>query len=243
MFKSKEIRLRRDSALDEVRWRASSLGLQALNQAELIALLLAGGGDAPLVTAATLISKHGSLARLAEVPQAVLTREKGMGCATAWRLAAAFEIGARCRGCTVPAGRPISGPADLVPLLMEEFRAGDRERFLALHLDTRHRLTAMETVSVGTLNASLVHPREVFRNAVRRSSAAVIAAHNHPSGCCEPSREDLELTRRLDACGRLLGIELLDHVIVGADTALSLRERGWPASDEHWSDAADAQEG
>ena len=132
MFKSKEIQLHRGTAIGEVRWRASSLGLRALNQAELIALLLAGSGDDPTVVAATLISKFGPLARLAHVEPSTLAAERGMGQATALRLAAAFEIGARCRGTTEPTRRPITGPADLIPLLLEEFRAGDRERFLPL---------------------------------------------------------------------------------------------------------------
>jgi DNA repair protein RadC len=87
---------------------------------------------------------------------------------------------------------------------------------------------ALETVSVGSLNASLVHPREVYKPAVALGMAAVIAAHNHPSGCARPSADDLELTARLDRCGQLLGIELLDHIIVGHAEMVSLRQHGWP---------------
>ena len=95
-------------------------------------------------------------------------------------------------------------------------------------MDTRNRVINQTTLYVGSLNASLVHPREVFKPAVGLGAAAVIVAHNHPSGCARPSGDDLELTQRLIRCGELLGIELLDHVIVGRGEFLSLREDGWP---------------
>ena len=101
---------------------------------------------------------------------------------------------------------------------------------VALYLDARHAMLALRTVSVGTLDASLVHPREVFRPAVGLQAAAVVLAHNHPSGCPRPSGDDLELTRRLIRCGRLLGIELLDHLVVGDREVVSIRETGWPAA-------------
>jgi DNA repair protein RadC len=119
-------------------------------------------------------------------------------------------------------------PEDLHPLLRESFRGLDRERFLALYLDTRHRVQALETVSIGSLNASLVHPREVFKSAVGMSAAALVVAHNHPSGCPRPSGDDLELTARLARCGELLGISLLDHLVVGDTEIVSIREHGWP---------------
>jgi DNA repair protein RadC len=127
-------------------------------------------------------------------------------------------------------GLQVRGPADLVALLEEEFRGCDREHFLAVLLDTRHRVTAVETVAIGCLDASLVHPREVYKTAVALGAAAVVAAHNHPSGSAQPSREDLGLTRRLARCGRLLGIELLDHIVIGQGEYTSLREHGWPGA-------------
>ena len=113
-------------------------------------------------------------------------------------------------------------------MLRDEFRGLDRERFIALYLDARHRVRALETVSTGSLNASLVHPREVFKPAIALSAAAVIVAHNHPSGDPRPSGDDLELTGRLDRCGELLGIALLDHLVVGDADITSIREYGWP---------------
>ena len=209
---------------------------------ELLSLALSGIRD-PLVVAVGLLDRFGSLAAMGTCEPAELARTQGCGPAAARRLAAAFELGARSTASVDEQGVIVRGPDDLHGVLNEEFRRRDRERFLALHLDTRHRLRAIETVSIGSLNASLVHPREVFRSAVRQGTAALVVAHNHPSGCCEPSREDLELTVRLSECGRLMGIEVLDHLIVGSGRITSLRERGWPGRDDARPKAADAQEG
>ncbi len=124
----------------------------------------------------------------------------------------------------------VRGPDDLTGLLSRELGGLDREHVLGIYLDARHCVLALRTVSVGTLDASLVHPREVFRPAVALQAAAVVVAHNHPSGCPQPSGDDLELTRRLARCGRLLGIELLDHLVVGDGELVSIREHGWPGA-------------
>lgn len=204
-------------------------GPKALSNGELLAIVLgAGGGEPAAAVAARLLARAGSLAALAERRPAVLRGELGCGPARAARLAAAFELGARSRGPARTLGLAVTRPRDLVPLLEEEFRGCDREHFLAVLLDARHRVVAVETVAIGCLDASLVHPRELFRAAVVSGAAAVIAAHNHPSGCARPSPDDIGLTGRLARCGRLLGIELLDHIIVGRGEFTSLREHGWP---------------
>jgi len=118
-------------------------------------------------------------------------------------------------------------PRDVVGLLMGDMRDLDREVFKVLMLDIKHRIIAIDTLSVGDLSGTLVHPRELFKDAMRRNSAAVILVHNHPSGDPEPSPDDLELTRRLVAGGRLLGIEVLDHIIIGDNRYVSLKERGY----------------
>ena len=117
----------------------------------------------------------------------------------------------------------ISGPADVLGWL-SEIRTSDREQFICLHLDARNQVNALEVVSVGSLNASLVHPREVFKAAILNNAASVILAHNHPSDDPTPSREDIELTRRMVQAGELMGIEILDHVIVGPERFLSMKE-------------------
>ncbi len=198
-----------------------------------MALVLGPGGPVPAsLLAVQLLARCGSLPGLAEVSPQVLCRLPGVGLARAARLCAAVELGRRCQGPARKLGLLVRRPADLQPVLDDEFRGCDREHFLGLYLDTRHRVVAVETISIGSLNASLVHPREVFKPAVAMGAAAVIAAHNHPSGCARPSGDDLELTERLIRCGRLLGIEMLDHIIVGSGEFLSLREYGWPVPPE-----------
>lgn len=128
----------------------------------------------------------------------------------------------RYRGRTVPV---ISGPETVYNLLFPKLKKEHREHFIALYLSTRNRVIAQETISVGSLNASIVHPREVFRPALLHAAAALILAHNHPSGDPEPSQEDADITRRMHEAGKLLGIELLDHVVLAADGYTSLRER------------------
>jgi DNA repair protein RadC len=124
------------------------------------------------------------------------------------------------------APKPVRGPDDAVALVGKRLRAETREHFLALLLNARHECVAVETVSIGSLNASIVHPREVFRPAVLAASASIIVVHNHPSGDPEPSEEDIAITRRLVQVGELLGIGVLDHIIIAARGVVSLRERG-----------------
>ena len=118
------------------------------------------------------------------------------------------------------------GPDDVVALIGRKLRAESREHFLVLLLNARHECVAVETVSIGSLNASIVHPREVFRPAMLASAASIIVAHNHPSGDPEPSQEDLDITKRLAQVGELLGIGLLDHVVIAKRGVVSLRARG-----------------
>jgi DNA repair protein RadC len=119
----------------------------------------------------------------------------------------------------------IRGPEDLFKLLRPRIGKQDREHFVAVLLSSRNTVIGIETVSVGSLNASIVHPREVFKPAIVHSASAIALAHNHPSGNVTPSEEDLAITRRLRDAGRLLGIDLLDHVIVGHSSFASLKER------------------
>ncbi|TDA67703.1 MAG: DNA repair protein RadC [Clostridia bacterium] len=122
--------------------------------------------------------------------------------------------------------RTIGTPADVADLVRPLLEGADREHFLVLCLDTKNRVSAIHTVSVGTLNSSPVHPREVFKAAILANAASVILAHNHPSGDPEPSRDDREVTARLVECGKILGIGLLDHVVLGEGRFYSLKEAG-----------------
>src|SRR4051812_1754009 len=149
----------------------------------------------------------------------------GIGEAKACIILAAVELGRRIGRVRNPRRPVISSPADVDRLLRGRIANLDRENFVAVLLNTKNEVIENPTVSVGTLSASLVHPREVFKPAIRASAASVILAHNHPSGKAEPSREDREVTRRLSEAARILEIEVLDHVIVG-DGYFSMKEHG-----------------
>lgn len=221
----------RGSAAARERWRLSRFGTRDLAVGELLTLVLGGGGPTPPgVLAQQILHRFTDLRGIARCGPDALVGVPGLGSVKAMRLLAALELGRRLHADAVPRRLLVRGPADVAGLLAGELRGRDREHFLGLYLDARHRVAAVRTVSVGTLDASLVHPREVFLPAVGMQAAAVIVAHNHPSGCARPSGDDLELTRRLARCGGLLGIELLDHLVVGDEEIISIREYGWPAT-------------
>ena len=151
--------------------------------------------------------------------------ETGLSLTDCRRLAAIFDLGRRVEEKRWAQGDTVRTPGGVYRLMAPKLRGVERETFYVLLLDGRHRLSGCHRVSEGTLTTSLVHPREVFSPAIREAAAAIIVVHNHPSGDPEPSREDLEVTRRLARCGRLLGIPLLDHVVVGQGMHVSIRER------------------
>ncbi len=214
-----------------LRQRLDQHGARVLSDSELLTLILGPGGrDSAAIRAAEICTQWDDLGHLAAIPTQVLAKKARISVTRARRLLAAIELGWRTRRPQKSLRPKVRRPEDLHFLLRREFQGLDRERFLALYLDSRHRVKSCELISVGTLNASLVHPREVFKNAIGVSAAAVIVAHNHPSGCSEPSADDLELTARLDRCGNLLGISLLDHLVSGDDEIVSIREYGWPAA-------------
>lgn len=156
-----------------------------------------------------------------------LMRVKGVGPAGAARLLASLELGRRAASWPASQRPVVSTAEEVVALVAPQLRGLDREHFWALVLNTRNQLLRTVEVSVGSLNASIVHPRELFKEAVRASAASVVVVHNHPSGDPSPSGADLQLTRRLAKAGEVLGIELLDHVVVGDGGAFaSLREMG-----------------
>lgn len=221
----------REAALgheDGPRERLVALGPEALSDAELVALLLRTGDgrrDA-LALGAGLLHRHGGLAGLAAAAAPELAREEGMGPAKSATLVAALELGRRFAARRLRSGEAVRGPADLFRHFHPRLRDARHERFLLVLLDGRHRMLREVVISQGTLTASLVHPREVFRPALREAAAAVVLVHNHPSGDPTPSREDREITRRLAEAGELLGIPVLDHVVVAEGGYASLREAG-----------------
>ena len=209
------------------RERLLEAGPSALSDGELLGLLFGIGSreKTAVELAGEVISEAGGLHGLYDVSVHELMRVNGIGEAKACIILAAVELGHRIGQVRNP-GRPvISSPADVERLLRGRIANLDRENFVVVLLNTKNEVIETSTVSVGTLGASLVHPREVFKPAVRASAASVILAHNHPSGKVEPSREDREVTRRLGEAAGILGIEVLDHVIVG-DGYFSMKEHG-----------------
>jgi DNA repair protein RadC len=211
---------------DRPRERLHSLGPEALSDAELLALLLrtGGAGSNALVVARRLLAAHGGLPGLARAAAQELAATRGIGPAKCATLRASIEIGQRLAARRLDAGAPIRSPADVFHHFHPRLRHATQERFFVVLLDGRHRVLRHELVSQGTLTASLVHPREVFRPALRESAAALVLVHNHPSGDPTPSREDREITERLEQAGELLGVPVLDHVVVAERGYYSLRE-------------------
>jgi DNA repair protein RadC len=155
-----------------------------------------------------------------------LTALKGIGHAKALQVQASIELGRRLVRTAQPETVTIRSPRDVSLLMMEELRYLQKEHFVCLFLNTKNHVIGQETLSIGSLNASIVHPREVFLAAIKRSSASIICVHNHPSGDPTPSPEDIEITRRLVEAGSVIGIEVLDHVIIGDLESVSLKELG-----------------
>lgn len=197
--------------------------------AELLALLASGAtGSVPAdVVSDSLLAEFGSLSAVLREPSSSLARVRGVGRSLTAKIRAAREIGQRFARTESTAPRlHVSGPEDVADLLLDEMRALDREHFRAILLNTKNRILGVRTISIGSLNASVVHAREVFKAAVTESAQAIVLVHNHPSGQPEPSPEDLAVTERLAHAGRILGIEILDHVILGNRNYVSLKELG-----------------
>jgi DNA repair protein RadC len=203
-------------------------GPTALADAELLAIQLGSGrrGKDAVEVARELLAAYGSLAEIAACEVLELARQRGVGPAKAARLAAAFELTRRLRARTPGARTACGSPAEVYAAfgpLMEDLK---REVFRVALLDAQNGLVRDVVISEGTLSASLVHPREVFKPAILESAASIILLHNHPSGDPTPSREDIRLTRQLVECARLLDLRVHDHVVIGRGRFISLAERG-----------------
>ena len=215
-------------AEERPRERLEKYGAESLSTVELMAIVLRTGvADlSVLEIAKLLLVKFQTLQNLATASTQELCTVKGMGKSKAVQLLAAFELGKRLQTAQALPEDSLSSPQEVARFLLPRLRYLDQEHFLILQLNTKNRLLGMETITIGTLDASLVHPREVFKVAIRQSSASLILAHNHPSGDPRPSQEDLYLTRRLKESGELLGIPILDHVIIGDNKYYSMKEEG-----------------
>lgn len=203
-------------------------GPEVMTSAELIAIVLGNGmrGCSVLDLARSLLRHFGSLSALADATVEELCSIKGIGQAKAIQLKAIFNLGVRLSSCSPLAKFRVDNPLKAYHLVKDQLELEKREVVLALLLDTKGFVTTSQVISIGTLSHSLVHPREVFYSAIRHKAASVILAHNHPSGDPTPSPEDLEITKALVEAGKLLQISLEDHIIVGQNRFVSLREEG-----------------
>ncbi|MBU6141833.1 DNA repair protein RadC [Patescibacteria group bacterium] len=210
--------------VDRPREKLVKYGPGKLKDAELLAILLGTGTKGVnVVELSQKIIRRFDEGKLANASVQELREVSGLGTAKAAEIVSCFELGRRF--LHEKRSALILSPRDVWEEL-KDIRSGKKEHFIILFLDTRNQEIRRETISVGSLNASLVHPREVFEPAIQHLAAHIIVAHNHPSGNTEPSDEDVAITRRLAEAGALLGIELLDHVIVASSGFTSLKERG-----------------
>jgi len=211
------------------RERLVHLGAKHLSNQELLAILVSSGSkhESVLSLSQRVLIHFEGLSLLKDATIEELTAIKGIGAAKAVTILAALEIGKRIHSHKPNERYIIKSPEDGADYVMEEMRDLKQEHFIAMFLNTKNQVIHRQTIFIGSLNASIVHPREVYKEAVKRSAASVICAHNHPSGDPTPSQEDIHVTRRLTECGKMLGIELLDHLVIGDRNFVSLKEKGY----------------
>ncbi|QOV13381.1 DNA repair protein RadC [Viridibacillus arvi] len=214
---------------DRPRERLKRQGAESLSSQELIAILLRTGTkeESVLHIANRVLTSFEQLHELKHAAIEEITSVKGIGEAKAIQLLAAIELGRRMSQQRIEDRYTIRSPQDAATYLMADMTALLQEHFVVLFLNVKNQIIHKQTIFIGSLNASIVHPREIFREAVKRSAASLVCAHNHPSGNPAPSPEDIEVTKRIQEAGYIIGIELLDHVIIGDHQFISLKEKGY----------------
>ena len=225
--KPRRIGIRELPEEERPRERLLAFGAQALSAGELLAILIGSGSrrESALELAAMLLSREGGIAFLADCLPEELAGIRGIGNAKAARILAGIELGKRLaqrRREKPPAGMDCALQA--AQLLMPDMRYLKKEHFRTVLLNVKNQVISVETIAVGGLSSAVVHPREVFMPAVRKSAGSILLAHNHPSGDPRPSSSDVELTKRLMEAGELLGIPVVDHIVIGDGKYVSLKE-------------------
>jgi DNA repair protein RadC len=214
---------------DRPRERMINHGAKSLSNQELVALMLRTGTkeESVLQLSNRLLQDFDGLRLLKDASFEEMTSIKGIGLAKAIQVMAAVEIGRRIGNLAYHDRYIIRSPEDGANFVMNDMRFLSQEHFVCLYLNTKNQVIHRQTIFIGSLNASIVHPREVFKEAFRRSAASIICIHNHPSGDPSPSREDIDVTKRLAECGKIIGIDVLDHLIIGDKKFVSLKEKGY----------------
>lgn len=214
--------------MERPREKLARFGSESLSTVELIAVILGSGTkENPVLQLAQQLLMHfGGLKKLSEATVEEICQIKGIGQAKAIQLKAVFGIGAKISQQSIPAKYRIENPVHVFHLLKDEIGNNDQEMFFVILLDTKGFVICHQVVFIGTLTNVLVHPREVFYPAIRHKAASIILAHNHPSGDCTPSPEDIEITKTLIEGGKLIDIQLKDHVIISESSYVSLRQHG-----------------
>ncbi|CDZ99816.1 hypothetical protein BN1050_00307 [Metalysinibacillus saudimassiliensis] len=214
---------------DRPRERLLQQGAQSLSNAELLAILLRTGTRelSAVGLANHIMQQVEQLHALKHITLEELTAIKGIGTVKAVQLLAAIELGRRLARKQDIERYTIRSPGDAAAYLMADMTSLLQEHFVALFLNVKNQILYQKTIFIGSLNSSIVHPRELFREAVKRSAASIIVCHNHPSGNPQPSPEDIEVTQRLQEAGLIIGIELVDHIIIGNHNYVSLKEKGY----------------
>jgi len=210
------------------RERLLKLGSEALSSQEVLALILGRGikGESVIVTAQKLLSKFGNLKNLASASVEELTQVKGIGPAKAAQIKATFELSKRLDDSSGESQKiTVKSPEDAIKAVRNQLKGKRKEHFLVLCLDTRNHLINTHKVSIGSLDCSIAHPREVFKEAISSCAASVIFMHNHPSGDPAPSEDDIKITKRLVEAGEIIGIEVLDHIIICDKDHLSMKAK------------------
>ena len=203
-------------------------GPESLSNAELLGIILrTGSREENVVNLCSRILTEYSIKQLSLANISRLMQVHGVGKAKAAQISAVFELARRLETFVEEPKRKVCSPKDVYTLMYPKMREQKKEKFITLCLDTKNQILREEVVSVGSLNASIVHPREVFKSALMESSASVIMVHNHPSGDPSPSREDIMVTEKMVEGGKILGIDVLDHIIIGEGRYVSLKDEGF----------------